>query len=298
MFQGMLSLSELQTPSFEFCCIRLSYLLEERCYPRRNEISSCDDLIVNSALQTLLWVIGILAVLGNLVSLLFRFLYDRQKLKQGYGMFVSNLALAYFLMGLFMLIIGIADTKFRGRYIEFDESWRMSVWCHLAGVLSTRSSEAGVLFICLITLDRILVIKYPFGQVRFSTASAVITAKACLIVIFLVATIPLLPGSYFDGRFYTSRAVFTALPLTWDRQPGWYYSIAMFIGFNFVSFIVIAFGQSWIFYEIRKASSRRKQMNVTISNDMKVARNLLLIVTTDFLCWFPVGLKGKHACIV
>ncbi|WAR30205.1 GR101-like protein, partial [Mya arenaria] len=295
MFQGVRSLSELQTPSFKFCCIRPSYLLEEKCYPHRDEISSCDDLIVNSALQALLWVIGILAVLGNILSLLFRFLYDRQKLKKGYGIFVSNLALADLLMGLYMLIIGIADTKFRGRYIEFDESWRTSAWCHLAGVLSTLSSEAGVLFICLITLDRILVIKYPFGQVRFSTASAVMTAIGCWTVAFLAATIPLVPGSYFDGRFYTSRAVCTALPLTRDRQPGWSYSIAMFIGFNFVSFIFIAFGQSWIFYEIRKASSRRKHMNVTISNDMKVARNLLMVVTTDFLCWFPVGLMGMLA---
>ncbi|WAR11363.1 GR101-like protein, partial [Mya arenaria] len=295
IFRGVLSLSELQTPSFKFCCIRPSYLLEEKCEPRRDEISSCDDLIVNSALQALLWVTGLLAVLGNMLSLLFRFMYDRQHLKHGYGIFVSNLAAADLLMGLYMLIIGIADTNFRGRYIEVDERWRTSYWCHFAGVLSTCSSEASVLFICLITLDRILVIKYPFGQVRFSTASAVMTALACWIVAFMVATIPLLPGSYFDGKFYTSRAVCTALPLTRDRQSGWSYSFAIFIGFNFVSFIFIAFGQSIIFYEIRQATSRRARLNVTISNDLKVARNLLLVIATDFLCWFPVGLMGMLA---
>ncbi|XP_052806499.1 G-protein coupled receptor GRL101-like [Mya arenaria] len=295
MFYGVLSLSELQTPKFKFCCIRPSYLLEERCVPRRDEISSCDDLIVNSALQALLWVTGLLAVLGNILSLLFRCMYDRENLKHGYGIFVSNLAAADLLMGLYMLIIGIADTKFRGRYIEFDEIWRTSFWCHLAGVLSTCSSEASVLFICLITLDRIVVIKYPFGQVRFSTSSAVMTSLACWIVAFMAATIPLLPGSYFDGTFYTSRAVCTALPLTRDRQSGWAYSVAMFIGFNFVSFIVIAFGQSIIFYVIRKAPSRRARLNVNTSNDFKVGRTLLLVVATDFLCWFPVGLMGMLA---
>ncbi|WAR04763.1 GR101-like protein, partial [Mya arenaria] len=106
----------------------------------------------------------------------------------------------------------------------------------------------------------------------------------------MAATIPLLPGSYFDGTFYTSRAVCTALPLTRDRQSGWAYSVAMFIGFNFVSFIVIAFGQSIIFYEIRKAPSRRARLNVNTSNDFKVGRTLLLVVATDFLCWFPACL--------
>jgi hypothetical protein len=36
----------------------------------------------------------------------------------------------------------------------------------------------------------------------------------------------------------------------------------------------------------KKSSARR--------NDLKVARNLLLLVGTDFACWFPIGCMGKY----
>jgi hypothetical protein len=68
--------------------------------------------------------------------------------------------------------------------------------------------------------------------------------------------------------------------------------VAIFVGLNFITFVLVAFGQVAIFMEFKKtiiahtANEARKQ-------DLTIARNLLLVVTTDFLCWFPIGVMGN-----
>ncbi|XP_053375484.1 G-protein coupled receptor GRL101-like [Mercenaria mercenaria] len=295
MFSGIINVQKLKTPAFKFCCIRPSSLKEEDCLPYKDEFSSCEDLMRNGTLQALMWTIGILALLGNILSLVYRLLYDRKRLKLGYGLFVTNLAIADLFMGVYMLIIAVADKSFRNRYIEVDEYWRNSVWCRLAGVLSTVSSEASVLFMCLITIDRILVIKYPFGQLRFNVKSATCAAIATWIFALIISLLPVIYTGYFEGQFYSKSAVCLALPLTRQRPPGWLYSILLFIGFNMFTFILIAVGQLLIYAEIKKQASLRKSLNSTRTNDLKVARNLLLLVTTDFMCWFPIGMMGVLA---
>jgi hypothetical protein len=104
--------------------------------------------------------------------------------------------------------------------------------------------------------------------------------------------VPIIFESYFQKRFYNRSGVCIALPFTRDRPPGWLYSVTLFIGFNFATFLLIAFGQWSIFMEVRKSSVRTKKIKSARKKDLVVARNLLLVVTTDFLCWFPIGVMG------
>lgn len=172
-----------------------------------------------------------------------------------------------------------------------DDYWRNSVWCNLAGFLSTVSSEASVLFLCLITLDRLLVIKFPFGEVRFNRKRAVVSSAVSWGFSIVFAVIPLVFTGYFQNKFYTKSGVCIALPLTRDRPAGWMYSVAIFVGLNFITFVLVAFGQIAIFVEIRNAKIGQDVQRAR-NQDLKIARNLLLVVTTDFLCWFPIGVMG------
>ncbi|XP_060595926.1 G-protein coupled receptor GRL101-like [Ruditapes philippinarum] len=295
IFTGLIGLNTLITPAFKFCCIRPNYVGEKNCYPKQDEFSSCDDLMRNSVLQFLIWLIGITALLGNLLTIVYRLHYDRQRLKLGFGIFVTNLAVADFMMGLYLLIIAIADSAFRKRYIFVDDYWRHSIWCNLAGILSTISSESSVLFLCLITLDRILVIKFPFGGVRISTKKAVVCVLFTWIFSSMVAIIPVVYVGYFKNEFYSKSGVCIALPLTRDRPAGWAYSLSVFVCLNFITFILVAVGQLSIFVEIRKSAGIATSTETARKRDLKVARNLLLVVGTDFLCWFPIGVLGMLA---
>ena len=321
LFQGLQNTSTIVTSAYKYCCIRPSSLDEQNCYPHQDEFSSCADLMRNDILRPLIWVIGLFALLGNVLSLVYRFIYDRRRLRLGYGIFVTHLAFADFLMGFYMITIASADVFYRGQYIFNDEVWRSSVWCKMAGVISTVSSEASVLFLCLITIDRLFVIKYPFGQIRFTPKIASVACFVVWVVVLMIAILPIVITSYFKGAFYSKSGVCLALPLTRDRPPGWIYSISIFIIFNSVAFLLIAFGQWSIYREInasstfitntmprsirrflpgkRKASSTRSTGARTgRNNDLRVSRNLLLIVSTDFLCWFPIGILGIYQLII
>ncbi|XP_053380931.1 G-protein coupled receptor GRL101-like isoform X1 [Mercenaria mercenaria] len=295
IFTGLIGLKKLVTPAFKFCCIRPNYVQEVDCYPQKDEFSSCDDLMRHSVLQFLIWLIGITAFLGNFFTVIYRVKYDRKRLKLGFGIFVTNLAVADFLMAIYLIIIAVADSAFRKRYIFVDDYWRHSVWCNLAGILSTISSEASVLFLCLITLDRLLVIKFPFGGAKMSPDKAV----TCVIFTWLfstsVAIFPVAYEGYFKNEFYSKSGVCIALPLTGDRPSGWAYSLTIFVCLNFVTFLLVAVGQLSIFIEIRKSAGIATSVESARKRDLKVARNLLLVVATDFLCWFPIGVLGMLA---
>ncbi|XP_045171018.2 uncharacterized protein LOC123533444 [Mercenaria mercenaria] len=295
MFTGVSGLKTLQTPAYKYCCVRPSYVPEESCFPQKDEFSSCEDLMRISVLQTMLWLIGLCALLGNTLSFIYRLKFDRERLKLGYGIFVTNLAVADFLMGIYLIIIAVADAVFRKRYIFMDDYWRNSIWCTLAGVLSTLSSEASVIFICLITLDRLLVIKYPFGQVRFNTKKAAVFSVATWILCLIISLFPLMYTAYFRDSFYNKSGVCIALPLTRDRPPGWLYSVLIFVLFNFITFLLIAIGQWSVYMDIRTSGKRVTKAMSGRRRDLVVAKNLLLVVTTDFLCWFPIGCIGLMA---
>ncbi|XP_045187782.2 G-protein coupled receptor GRL101-like [Mercenaria mercenaria] len=295
IFTGVIDLQLLRTPSFKFCCIRPNYVDEHNCIPTRDEFSSCEDLMRHSVLQFLLWLVGMLALLGNCLSLIYRLKVDRKRLQLGFGIFVTNLAAADLLMGVYLLIIAIADAVFRKRYIYEDEKWRGSFLCNLAGVLSTISSECSVFLLCLITLDRLLVIKFPFRPKYFTKKKSIICVLLAWVTSSFIAVLPVVYESYFQNKFYSRSGVCIALPLTRDRPPGWVYSILVFVLFNFITFLLVAVGQWTIFYEMQKSRGMATTAKSSRVKDLKVARNLLLVVATDFMCWFPIGVMGVTA---
>ena len=293
LFKGLEQVDFLITDDFKFCCVKPYYLTQENCLPHQNEFSSCDDLMRNGILRSFIWIIGVFALTGNAAAVFYHIQFDRQRLKLGYGIFVTNLGISDFIMGLYLIIIAVTDMVYRGEYILHDDAWRNSALCNLAGVFALLASEASIFFICLITLDRILVIKYPFSEKRFTTRPAVKVSIIVWIIGLLIAVIPLIFTSYFKNEFFSKSGVCLALPLTRERGSGWLYSVSIFIAFNLLTFLLIAWGQ-WLIYA--EVSSDKRPIAKSAENrkkELRVARNLLLVVLTDFLCWFPIGLLGK-----
>ena len=292
IFDGVQNIEELKTDEFKFCCVRPEGLPEDQCFPEKDEFSSCDDLIRNEILRPLVWIIGIFTILTNASSIIYRLIHQKEQLKASYGILVSNLAVSDGIMGLYLLIIATADVYFRSAYIFHDTTWRNCIFCKLAGVLSTTSTEASVFFICLITVDRLLIIKYPFGQVRLVLKNAwllsfVVWILAVAFAVFPVAAYP---------EFYSQSGVCLALPISRARPRGWAYAIGIFIGLNSLAFMLVAVGQ-WSIYRELKAASSTTLLHVNKSKsrvDARVAKNLLFVVVTDLLCWIPVGALGMR----
>jgi hypothetical protein len=289
VFYGLPKLKKLYTDAYTFCCLKP--ISVDECLPTADEFSSCDDLIRNEILTLFLWIIGFSSLLGNIGVFIFKMVLDSQALKKGHGIFITNLSVSDFLMGVYLIIIASADVHYRGRYVWNDMLWRNSIYCQIAGILSVISSETSAFLLCLITLDRLIAVKYPFGQFRFTRSKALLCTGITWSVTILLAVIPLIPGEYFRGQFYSRSVVCLALPLTRDKPAGWEYSTAIFIVMNFVLFIMIALGQCLIYREISLSGSQVK--STRRNQDMAIARGLFLVVVTDFLCWFPIGIMGN-----
>ncbi|KAL8625319.1 hypothetical protein ACOMHN_044462 [Nucella lapillus] len=201
--------------------------------------------------------------------------------------------MADFLMGVYIVIIGIADETFRGTYLYHDNTWESSAVCKLAGVLSLLSSEVSALIIWIITLDRFVALHFPFSTLRFDRTSA---AVACLMIWFVgwfLALVPLLPVTS-HWNFYGQTGICIPLPVvTTPGFKGEWYSISIFIVFNFVLFLLISAGQTLIYWSIQK--STMKTNTTKVSRDISIARRLITVAVTDFMCWFPIGTCGLLA---
>ncbi|XP_062589229.1 uncharacterized protein LOC134250886 [Saccostrea cucullata] len=291
IFYGLSKLEKLYTDSYAFCCLKPQSVKE--CLPNADEFSSCDDLMKNTILSTFLWIMGFSSLLGNLGVFIFKVFFDSETLKKGHGIFITNLSVSDFLMGVYLIIIASADGHYRGRYIWNDLHWRNSITCQIAGMLATISSETSVCLLCLITVDRLIAVKFPFGQFRFTRKRAIFSIGVLWSTTVGMAAIPLIPGGYFQGEFYSRSVVCLALPLTRDRPAGWEYSTAIFIILNFLLFVIIALGQCLIYTEISQTTTKIK--STKRNQDMAIARGLFLVVLSDFVCWFPVGIMGLLA---
>ncbi|XP_069134012.1 G-protein coupled receptor GRL101-like isoform X2 [Argopecten irradians] len=292
MFRGLSSLTFLYVDSFTLCCAKPVSVTDTNCFAPRDNISSCTDLIRESLLRIILWIIGIIALLGNIFVLVYRFKYDRSNLTKSYSIFVINLSFSDTLMGMYMMSIGVADEVYRGRYVWEENSWRHSLLCTVSGVFSTISSEASTFLILLITLDRTLAIVFPFSVRRFSKNSAVITSAIVWVISILLAILPVLTfKDYFKGTFYSTSGVCLALPLSATATPGSEYSRAVFVCLNLTIFLVIAICQV-VIYKKSKIHSSLRNTTTKQARDIAVARTLTAVVATDFFCWFPIGVLG------
>nr|KAG5696634.1 hypothetical protein BaRGS_034095 [Batillaria attramentaria] len=63
---------------------------------------------------------------------------------------------------------------------------------------------------------------------------------------------------------------------------------------NFVLFLLIAAGQAFIYWSVR-ANSMLGTDTTKKSQDLTIARRLITVAMSDFLCWFPIGLLGLLA---
>ena len=192
-------------------------------------------------------------------------------------------------MGVYVIIIGVADSLFRGKYLFFDKTWKHSAACTVAGFLALVSCEVSAFTIWLITLDRFLALHFPFSGVHFQMTSA---TAACLITWLgglVLAAVPLLPRTP-HWEFFTLTGICIPLPVTRHYFKGKSFSVGVFVVLNFFLFILIATGQLFIYWSVKKNAMTTDSSKV--SQELTIARRLISVALTDFLCWFPVGLCG------
>ncbi|XP_064080613.1 G-protein coupled receptor GRL101-like [Macrobrachium nipponense] len=284
LFTGMTSLDELWTDEFRFCCLARHV---RKCQPQADEFSSCEDLMTNVVLRVCVWLLGVLALTGNFLVIVWRIIYHNDN--KVHSFLITNLALGDLCMGLYLLIIAAVDVNYRGVYFLYDAIWRTSTLCQLAGFFSTFSSELSVFTLTVITLERFVVIMFPFRVSRLSMSWTKVIMGGVWVCVGLLAALPLVDIHYFRN-FYGRSGVCLALHITHEKPNGWEYSVFVFLVLNFVSFCVIALSY-WGMYRAARSSSAAVRSDQQ-RRESSMARRMTVIVVTDAACWLPIILLG------
>ncbi|XP_022097847.1 uncharacterized protein LOC110983154 [Acanthaster planci] len=320
---GLKKLKDLYVDNYRLCCdfvASVNGFELENCKTTEAmpPLNLCGNLMQNKLLRVAMWVLGLSALIGNAVVIVWRCCQGKTNGgKKRYSFLVLNLAISDFMMGVYMLIIAGADVYFGEKYSSVPSEWRSSPVCKIAGVISVLSSEASVFFVTLISIDSFLSIVFPFSGVRFREKSAtglVLTIWIAALSLSIWPTIltrddsnvyglsdvciglPLLtkPESYIvqEADIRNPLGSYTvAVQIGQGSQPVWTYSIVLFLGVNMVCFLIVLCSYVAIFVKVKR-TAKRVRKTAHRSREIKMAAKMALIVGTDFACWMPVIIIG------
>uniref|UniRef100_A0A8C0XAF6 G-protein coupled receptor 106 n=1 Tax=Castor canadensis TaxID=51338 RepID=A0A8C0XAF6_CASCN len=283
MFQSLKNLSHIYFKNFRYC----SYAPHVRiCMPLTDGISSFEDLLANNILRIFVWVIAFITCFGNLFVIGMRSFIKAENTT--HAMSIKILCCADCLMGVYLFSIGFFDLKYRGQYQKYALLWMDSVQCRLVGFLAMLSTEVSVLLLTFLTLEKFLVIVFPFSNIRPGKRQTATILICIWIVGFLIAVIPFWNEDYF-GNFYGKNGV--CFPLHCDqaeRNGSKEYSLGIFLGVNLLAFLIIVFSYITMFCSIQKTTLQTAEVRNHNGKEVAVANRFFFIVFSDAICWIPV----------
>uniref|UniRef100_A0A8D2FWU4 G-protein coupled receptor 106 n=2 Tax=Theropithecus gelada TaxID=9565 RepID=A0A8D2FWU4_THEGE len=283
MFQPMKNLSHIYFKNFRYC----SYAPHVRiCMPLTDGISSFEDLLANNILRIFVWVIAFITCFGNLFVIGMRSFIKAENTT--HAMSIKILCCADCLMGVYLFFVGFFDLKYRGQYQKYALLWMESVQCRLMGFLAMLSTEVSVLLLTYLTLEKFLVIVFPFNNIRPGKWQTSVILICIWMAGFLIAVIPFWNEEYF-GNFYGKNGV--CFPLYYDQtedvgSKG--YSLGIFLGVNLLAFLIIVFSYITMFCSIQKTALQTTEVRNHFGREVAVANRFFFIVFSDAICWIPV----------
>lgn len=171
--------------------------------------SSDDSMMSQKSLTPFLWIISILAVLGNLAVLgtsCHKFVTSWKKLKPKekiHSVLLTNLSAADLLVGIYTLMISIQNVRLsQGRYCMKDQEWRSGSTCSAIGALLLTGSEQSVFILTIISAMRLRAVARPFANPGIRVAILLVVTSWTASI--LLAVIPLFPVAedYFVERIW------------------------------------------------------------------------------------------------
>ncbi|XP_072015504.1 LOW QUALITY PROTEIN: G-protein coupled receptor GRL101-like [Amphiura filiformis] len=311
-FDGITNQTKILVDNHSVCCFVKRQTALQRIL---NKCFYCGQLLPYRVLRVALAILGSLALVGNAMVLYWRCRIRRRDNKVQF-LLIVNLSASDLLMGIYMMILVSGDVHFGERFPLEADAWRRSQICKVAGFLAVLSSEASVFFVTLISIDRLLGVKYPFSSKRLGNKSARLAIMGVwLLALTLSVVLTLL--ARIDPDMYALSEVCIGLPMarrwvnnqqnitvslgsgnenveifeTVRTEPGMYLSIAVFLGLNLLCFLAIAYCYIVIFITAQK-TSRRASRRREKEEEIRMAAKMSVIVVTDFLCWMPIIIIG------
>ncbi|XP_067825265.1 relaxin receptor 1 [Heptranchias perlo] len=283
IFQPLTNLSHIYFKKFQFC----GYAPHVRsCKPNTDGISSFENLLANIVLRVFVWVVSAITCFGNIFVICMRsYIRSENKL---HALSIMSLCCADCLMGIYLFVIGSYDLKYRGEYNRHAQLWMDSMHCRITGSLAMLSTEVSVLLLSFLTLEKYLCIVYPFSNLKPGRGRTVSILIFIWFVGFAIAFTPLMNNNFFKNYYGKNGVCFPLHSEQMETYGAQAYSAVIFLGLNFVAFIVIVFSYGSMFYSIHQTGTMATDISNHIKKEVTIAKRFFFIVFTDALCWIPI----------
>uniref|UniRef100_A0A3Q1C739 Thyrotropin receptor n=1 Tax=Amphiprion ocellaris TaxID=80972 RepID=A0A3Q1C739_AMPOC len=252
------------------------------CTPAPDDFNPCEDIMSGVLLRVLIWIISILALLGNAVVLLV-LLGTRSKLTVP-RFLMCHLAFADLCMGIYLVVIATVDMLTRGRYYNHAIDWQMGLGCNAAGFFTVFASELSVFTLTAITVERWHTITHALRldqKLRLRHACIIMTAG--WIFSSLAAMLPTVGVSSY-GK------VSICLPMDVETPVSQVYVVSLLL-LNILAFFCVCGCYLSIYLTFRKPSSAPAHA------DTRVAQRMAILIFTDFICMAPISFFAVSAAL-
>ncbi|XP_076442765.1 uncharacterized protein LOC143281438 [Babylonia areolata] len=128
---------------------------------------------------------------------------------------------------------------------------------------------------------------------EISSCDTLLRSDFFRLFLYVFAVLGLIVTSHWE--FYKQSSICLPLPVTRQYFKGQAYSFSVMVVLNFILFLLIAVGQAFIYYAIRTNSMSMVDSSKSSSKELTIARRLITVAMSDFLCWFPIGFLGLLA---
>ncbi|KAJ8365383.1 hypothetical protein SKAU_G00142140 [Synaphobranchus kaupii] len=260
----------------EHCTIDIS------CHPKPDAFNPCEDIMGFTYLRVLIWIISVLAIVGNSVVLLV-LTTSRYKLTVP-RFLMCHLAFADLCMGIYLFVIACVDIHTKSRYYNYGIDWQTGPGCGAAGFFTVFASELSVYTLTAITLERWHTITFAMQldrKLRLRHACAVMAGG------WLFASLAaLLPTAGVSSYMKVS----ICLPMDVETPLSQAYIIALLL-FNVLAFLVICVCYLSIYLTVRNPSF------VSANADTRIAKRMAVLIFTDFLCMAPISFFAISAAL-
>ncbi|XP_072230022.1 follicle-stimulating hormone receptor [Leuresthes tenuis] len=252
------------------------------CSPMPDDFNPCEDIMSPVPLRVLIWIISVLALLGNTVVLLV-LLGTRSKLTVP-RFLMCHLAFADLCMGIYLVVIATVDMLTHGRYYNHAIDWQMGLGCKAAGFFTVFASELSVFTLTAITVERWHTITHALRldrKLRLRHACIIMTAG--WIFSLLAALLPTVGVSSYSK-------VSICLPMDVESLESQVYVVSLLL-LNILAFFCVCSCYLSIYLTYRKPSSAPAHA------DTRVAQRMAVLIFTDFVCMAPISFFAISAAL-
>ena len=259
------------------------------CYPIEDAFNPCTNLLNDDHyLRVAIWFVIVIAFIGNGLVILVFIVYACfiRRLKLDYFImhfFYFNLALADFLMCVYLLTIASEDLHTLSDFSVYDVNWRTGAGCGFAGFVAILSTVVSVYVLTVITLERGYTIINAMHRKKINKKVAFVLMGIGWALGLLCAVLPL------TGKVSNYSSVAICLPFKVTSGLDKAYVVFLLLATG-LAFAVIALTYIIIFSHIFCRRSLSHVSNNRRKTEIKVAIRMFILVATNFVCWFPIAL--------